>query len=574
MRAGRAERQSTSPADAAVADGLVEPGVVGRRSNGSAAASADARSAAAPVVGTAGTPAAGDVAAGPPRIHLRHRMGLRTRITLLFPALTLVLTSLVSMGVYQVVRSSQLSSRESDARSSTFSNASILQERLGQQNNPNVDVGRVIDALQRPSGGESGLLYAKAKGASEPDWYSSNSAALAQSDLPPALIEAVRDRREPVIQRFELQGSQPVIAVGVPIGSVGASYFELTPLDDLQKTLDNLAVALPGAVLLTTIVAFLLGNWVARAALAPLGDVSQAAEAIAADRLDTRLPPSTDPELTGLVTSFNNMAEALQRRIDRDARFASDVSHELRSPLMTLSASVEVLQRRRDELSVKAGAALDLLADDVVRFQNLVGDLLEISRFDSGAQELDRGPLLVGELLERAVPDIAGRPVRVVAPPDVENLVVEADKRRLVQVMKNLFDNAEKYGGGVSTVTLDEVDGGIEIGVEDEGAGVPPEERELIFERFARGSEAGNRGTDSGTGLGLSLVSEHVRLHGGDVWCTTARTNPTGARFAFFLPTPTSGLDDEGDDELYDAADGHVGGGLDEVPRLATGSQP
>jgi two-component system, OmpR family, sensor histidine kinase MtrB len=582
MRAGRTARHGTKVAEApAVADGLVAPAAPAESSDDPEPLpgrthldqTVDEEGLAPQGDGSegeSGADAEPRPAPGPNRIHLRHRMGLRTRITLLFPALTLVLTSLVSMGVYQVVRTSQLSSRESDARSSTFFNASILQERLGQQNNPNVDVGRVIDALQRPSGGESGLLYAKAKGASEPDWYSSNSAALAQSDLPTALVGAVRDQRHPVIQRFELRGEQPVIAVGVPISSVGASYFELTPLDDLQKTLDNLAVALPGAVALTTIVAFLLGSWVARTALAPLGDVSQAAEAIAADRLDTRLPPSTDPELTGLVTSFNNMAEALQRRIDRDARFASDVSHELRSPLMTLSASVEVLQRRRDELSDRAAAALDLLADDVARFQNLVADLLEISRFDSGAQELEPVPLLVGEFIERALPDIAGHPVDVVAPEDADNLVVEADKRRLVQVMKNLFDNAEKYAGGVSAVTLDQVDGGIEIGVEDEGVGVPPEERELIFERFARGSVAGNRGSDSGTGLGLSLVSEHIHLHGGQVWCETARTNATGARFAFFLPTPTSGLDDSDD---ADGAD-EVEGGLDDGSARGGGMDP
>jgi signal transduction histidine kinase len=475
----------------------------------------------------------------------RRRVGLRTRITLLFPALTLVLTSLVSMGVYQVVRTSQLSARESDARSSTFFNASILQERLALQNNPNVDVGRVIDALQRRSGGESGLLYAQAKGATEPDWYSSDSVTLSQSDLPPDLVEAVRDRRQPVIQRFQLQGEQPVIAVGVPIETIKASYFELTPLEDLQQTLDNLAVALPGAVALTTIVAFLLGNWVARAALAPLADVSHAAEAIAADHLDTRLPATTDPELAGIVGSFNNMAEALQRRIDRDARFASDVSHELRSPLMTLSASVEILQRRRDELPDRAVAALDLLAGDVARFQSLVADLLEISRFDSGAQELEPSPLLISEFLDRALPSIAERDVAIVASPELEDLVVVADKRRLMQVMTNLFDNAEKYAGGVSAVTLDKVEGGIEIGVEDQGPGVPAQERELIFERFARGAGAGRRGSDTGTGLGLSLVTEHVRLHGGRVWCETARTNETGARFAFFLPTLADDFEDD-----------------------------
>src|SRR5439155_16539922 len=107
------------------------------------------------------------------------------------------------------------------------------------------------------------------------------------------------------------------------------------------------------------------GWWASRRALRPLTDVSQAAEAIAGGRLDTRLDPLADPDLTVLATSFNDMAQALQDRIERDARFASDVSHELRSPLMTLSAAVDVLETRRDELAEKSQAAVDLLAVEV-----------------------------------------------------------------------------------------------------------------------------------------------------------------------------------------------------------------
>ena len=330
---------------------------------------------------------------------LRRRVGLRNRITLLFPALTLLLTSAVAVGVYQVVRTSQLSARESEARSSAFFNASILQERLA---NKYTDAGRILDALPRSAGGESGLFFdgGAARRATGSDWYSTNSATLGASDLPVALRDAVRQRREPVVQRFDVPELGPVLVVGVPIESLGAAYFELTPLEDLQKTLDNLAVALPGAVALTTMVAVLLGHWVARAALAPLTDISRAAEAIAADKLDTRLPATNDPQLTPIVNSFNNMASALQDRVERDARFASDVSHELRSPLMTLTASIEVLERRRSEMPDRAVQALDLLAADIDRFQSLVADLLEISRFDSGTQELELSPLEVVGFLE------------------------------------------------------------------------------------------------------------------------------------------------------------------------------
>ena len=147
----------------------------------------------------------------------------------------------------------------------------------------------------------------------------------------------------------------------------------------------------------------LLGVFAARRAVRPVADAAQAAKAIAGGHLGTRLPPTDDPDLGVLASSFNDMASALQLRIERDARFASDVSHELRSPLMTLSASVEVMEARRHELPERAQAALDLLTSDVSRFQGLVEDLLEISRFDAGAIRLHLEDLQVAQFVRNAV---------------------------------------------------------------------------------------------------------------------------------------------------------------------------
>ena len=135
-----------------------------------------------------------------------------------------------------------------------------------------------------------------------------------------------------------------------------------------------------GASLVTTLAGAALGYWISRRTLRPLSNVGVAAEAIAGGRLDTRLEGGDDPDLEALVTSFNHMAQALEERIERDGRFASDVSHELRSPLMTLAASIEVLATRREEMpDESAQAAVDLMAADIARFQQLVDDLLEIS---------------------------------------------------------------------------------------------------------------------------------------------------------------------------------------------------
>src|SRR3954471_6740991 len=182
------------------------------------------------------------------------------------------------------------------------------------------------------------------------------------------------------------------------------------------------------------------------------------------------------------------MAQELQDRIERDARFASDVSHELRSPLMTLSAAVDVLETRRDELAEKSQAAVDLLAVEVTRFRQLVEDLLEMSRYDAGAVRLELDEIRLAEFVMQAVQVSAnGVTVPVELDSELAGVIVQADKRRLGRVVANLLDNARKYADGATSVILQRVDDGVQIAVEDDGPGIAEEEREVIFERFARG---------------------------------------------------------------------------------------
>ena len=243
-----------------------------------------------------------------------------------------------------------------------------------------------------------------------------------------------------------------------------------------------------------------------------------------------------------LANAFNDMASALQARVERDARFASDVSHELRSPLMTLAASVEVMKARREEMPERAQAALDLLVADVARFQGLVEDLLEISRFDAGAVRLNLEELLVAEFVRQAVGVSSMPSTSVRVSPRAENVFINGDRRRLARVVANLIDNARLHGGGDAEVLVTEPEGEGEplghvwIAVEDHGAGVPAEERTLVFERFARGAVAGRRSSSDGAGLGLALVDEHVRMHGGRVWVEDRLDGESGARFVLELP--------------------------------------
>jgi signal transduction histidine kinase len=275
----------------------------------------------------------------------------------------------------------------------------------------------------------------------------------------------------------------------------------------------------------TTVLGAALGRFASSRSLRPLAGVSRAAVAIAGGRLDTRLDPDpADPDLEDLTASFNTMVDQLQERIEREAQFNSDVSHELRSPLTTLSASLEVLEADAKNMPARAQRALGLLGDDLRRFQRMVGDLLEMSRADAGGGDVFIEEVDVTELVQRSVDaglrtlTVNGPAPTMVTAPEVRTIHVGVDKRRFERVMANLLENAANYGGGATRVTvgLDPDESNIvQIGVEDAGPGIDPLERNRVFERFYRGSASGRRGTGTGTGLGLALVAEHVRLMDG-----------------------------------------------------------
>jgi two-component system sensor histidine kinase MtrB len=232
------------------------------------------------------------------------------------------------------------------------------------------------------------------------------------------------------------------------------------------------------------------------------------------------------------------MAQTLQDRIERDARFASDVSHELRSPLMTLSASVEVMNNQREELPDRARSALDLMALDISRFQQLVEDLLEISRFDAGAAALEVEERDMRDIVHRVVEANAilaerkGSAVRVDVPP--EPCSAEVDPRRVERVLRNLLANAIEHGEGRPVeITVAGSPSAVAVRVLDHGVGMSPEDAAHAFDRFWRADPARAR-TTGGTGLGLAISQEDARLHGGtlEAWGEPG----VGAAFRLTLP--------------------------------------
>ena len=452
------------------------------------------------------------------------RFGLRSRIAIAFALGAFLLSLLLSVVTYGLVRGNLVSEREAAATRQAFLNARVVRDQLRSQSQPEQ---AVLDGLESPSGASPVLLR-------NGQWFAVTSER-GREQLPKALRDTVIGGHA-ARMRFSLD-KHAQLGVGVPLPAVKAAYFEIASMEDTEKSLGSTGISLAAAAVVTTIAGAFLGTWASRRVLRPLGQISAAAVAIAGGRLDTRVAPIADPDLGTLVTSFNDMASALQVRIERDARFASDVSHELRSPLTTLTTSIGVLEARRDELSDRGQAALDLLVLDVQRFSAMVEDLLEISRFDAGAAQLHLETVRISELVLQAVATITEADVPVTISADAASCTVAVDKRRLVRVLANLVGNAERHGGGCTQVNVELVDHDVRIGVEDEGPGVDDADRDRIFDRFARGSDvAGRRGAFEGVGLGLALVREHVNLHGGRVWVEHNEGGNGGARFVVELP--------------------------------------
>lgn len=456
---------------------------------------------------------------------LRLGLGLRARIAFAFGLGGLMVSALLSLTAYSVTRSTSLEQRAEAVERQFFNNASFVQNASLTEG---ASYGDVLQNLPQVAGGSPIVNVPE----NENPWVAPR---LTPDDLPIELVEQVAANDGAFRMRYDRDGNTS-LALGIRVGETDVSYFEVVTLNEIDSNLSSLRATLAAASIGTTFIAALLGRWAAGRALRPLATVTDGARSIAAGDLATRIETRGDPDLDSFVGSFNEMASGLETRIERDARFASDVSHELRSPLMTLRASVDVLNSRRSELSERSAAALDLLSDDVDRFQRLVEDLLEISRSDAGAVDASFDPIDVVELVRNVMHSTGHADVALdVARVHDDDAIVLGDKRRLYQVVSNLLENGDKYAGGPVAVSVETVGARLRLSVDDAGPGVPTDERKLVFERFARGGAARRRGSGGGAGLGLALVAEHVRLHDGSVWVEDVPDHE-GARFVVELP--------------------------------------
>lgn len=432
----------------------------------------------------------------------------------------LALSLLLALITYTLADRYLVAQKERSARRQTYLNARVLRQEL---QTPGSDVTGALADLELPT--NSSAVFRQGD-----EWFAS-SIAVGRTSIPSPLRELV-GRGDGAHQRIAL-GGDPTLVVGIPLPAIEGAYFEVFRLEELDETLAVIREALVGAAAVTTVLAALLGVWASRRVLQPLTEVGSAAAEIAEGDLSRRLEDSGDPDLSELTHSFNRMVDALQARIERDARFASSVSHELRSPLTTLAAASELVANRRDELPPRSRDAIDLLRSDVNRFQRLVEELLELSRAEAEVDDLAPEPVWLGELLLHMTTAGPGTSFTIELDPEVSETPILTEKRRLERILANLLENARSHGEGVERVTIGRVDDRARIEIEDRGPGIVAAERQRVFERFYRGAAAGRRDAAAGTGLGLALVAEHARALGAVVFVEDGRT---GARFVVELP--------------------------------------
>ena len=443
--------------------------------------------------------------------------GLRSTVTLAFALGALSLSTALALGTYSSARHLLVEQRERTAMRQAFTDSSFVRDSLQSSG---VMVSDVLGAMSLPAGAS---VYVRRDG----QWYSSSL-----DGTGPAMTSGLRSivADGGVAIGWTSATDPHAVIVGVPLPAVDAEYYEVSVADELDSTLWTLALALGICAGLTTLAGALLGRAASRRVLAPLGEVTSAAVRVSAGDMSTRLGNTEDPDLAALVGAFNSMVDALHERIERDARFAADVSHELRTPVTTLTTSLSLLQTR-SELSPAAARAVELMGTELERFRLALEDLLELGRLDNGSIALDLTALPVDDLVRQALSSGSWSTELLTTEAEVASSVVEVDRPQVLRALTNLFRNADLHGGGLTGVRIVRRASYVDIHVEDRGHGVGLEDRDRVFERFAR---AGGTKRGTGSGLGLSIVRQTVQRHGGTVWCTDRSGG--GADFVIRLP--------------------------------------
>ncbi len=338
--------------------------------------------------------------------------------------------------------------------------------------------------------------------------------------------------------------SVPALAVGVPLGTYYQLYY-VFPFTQQQATLLLVQRILVGVGLALVVLLAAIASLVTRWVVLPVRHAAQAAQRLSAGHLGERMEVLGVDDLAALATSFNEMAASLQGKLREleelsnvQRQFVSDVSHELRTPLSTIKMAADLLFESREDLDPAGARAAELLQSQLERFESLLVDLLEISRFDAGAATLDTELVDVCDLVRRSADDAQQlaerRGGRIEFRLPATGCFAEADRRRVERILRNILVNAVEHGEGKDVVVTTAIDSNaVAVSVRDYGVGLRPGEEYKVFDRFWRADPARAR-TTGGTGLGLAISLEDARLHGG--WLQAWGEPGNGSVFRLTLP--------------------------------------
>lgn len=406
------------------------------------------------------------------------------------------------------------------------------------------EIQRTAELMAGSSPGYSVLLVQEGKGgqlsgAAGPD-------AFVLSDVPKSLRDAVNDRQKTTAandaeyhmywQRTKPNGN-PYLVGGTRIVGGGLTGYMYKSLAQERDDLNALAWSLTIATGLALLGSALLAQAAARTVLKPVQRLGDAARRLGEGELDTRLEVSGTDELADLSHTFNKTAEALEKKVadmsareESSRRFVADMSHELRTPLTALTAVAEVLEEEVDDLDPMIAPAVGLVVSETRRLNDLVENLMEVTRFDAGTARLVLDDV---DVADQVTACIDARAWLDAVELDAERgIVARLDPRRLDVILANLIGNALKHGGSPVRVKVVVEGEWLVIAVQDNGPGIPEDVLPHVFDRFYKASAA--RPKSDGSGLGLSIAMENAHIHGGDI--TAANAPGGGALFTLRLP--------------------------------------
>ncbi len=493
-------------------------------------------------------------------LHQRWRRSLQFRTVL--TTLLLAVTSFAVVGAYlsNQIANNLFQERLTQAESETRYNVKQVQDTFdgAQVTDQSSVITLVYDTLNAVEGRGSVIqrryVFEAMPEQTKPRnrWVESRASdQLTVSVIPPDLRKSVQESGKDQYWASTVipvgTEDRPGIAVGNKVTFNGTVYelYLIYDLNTAQQTLDEIQSVLwaGGAVLVLMIGA--IAWYVTRNVVSPVSHAAMVSEKLAAGQLQERMVVRGEDEVARLGASFNHMAASLQEQITQLAtlsqmqqRFVSDVSHELRTPLTTVRMAAEVLYDAREDFDPINKRSAELLYNQVERFQSLLSDLLEISRFDAGVAMLDAEPedilQVVAHVIEGAAPVAAEYGSEIILSAPDGAVIAEMDARRIDRILRNLILNAVEHGERKPVrVTVAASQTAVGIAVRDYGIGMAPAEAARVFDRFWRADPARAR-TTGGSGLGLSIAMEDTKLHNG--WLQAWGKKGSGANFRLTLP--------------------------------------